>query len=240
MIENMSEYELKPCPYMEIQLTRGKVAKVSPEDYDELSKFKWHATTTHNGNYAARCVRKSDTKRAVNVYMHRQILKACDSNEFEVDHINGDPLDNRRENLRLVEHHQNAKNQTCQDNVSSKFKGVYWSTNDNSWVVQIKENGRYRTIHGIQSEDIAGMIYDLLALDRFKEYARFNNPKFIEALNTRYEPDELPEWVKKEIKGRLYENVTIMDATHPRIQVDIAALNWVLSLRKPEETECKI
>jgi len=227
--------ELKPCPYMEIQLTRGKVAKVSPEDYDELSKFKWHATTAHNGNYAARCVRKSDTKRAVNVYMHRQILKACDSNEFEVDHINGDPLDNRRENLRLVEHHQNAKNQTCQDNVSSKFKGVYWSTNDNSWVVQIKENGRYRTIHGIQSEDIAGMIYDLLALDRFKEYARFNNPKFIDAWNTRQEPDDLIRTVKtriNELEEQIEENCTYR--SRELVNHEIVVLKWVLSLRKPE------
>jgi hypothetical protein len=155
----MSE-ELKPCPYMEIQLTRGKVAKVSPEDYDELSKFK----------------------------------------------------------------------------------GVYWSTNDNSWVVQIKENGRYRTIHGIQSEDIAGMIYDLLALDRFKEYARFNNPKFIEAWNPRHEPDELPEWFVNKLnesiidcgllEAELKDDNDIEEAV--RVSRRANTLRWVLSLRKQE------
>ena len=42
-----------------------------------------------------------------------------------------------------------------------------------------------RTVTGIESEDIAGFVYDLLAFDRFKEFARFNFPEAIQAWNTR-------------------------------------------------------
>jgi hypothetical protein len=40
-------------------------------------------------------------------------------------------------------------------------------------------------VNGIEDENIAGFIYDLLALDRFKEFARFNFPSAIEAWNKR-------------------------------------------------------
>ncbi|MES2766489.1 MAG: HNH endonuclease, partial [Bacteroidota bacterium] len=70
--------------------------------------------------------------------------------EEEVDHINGDTLDNRRENLRLVTHQQNLFNQRAQEGCSSKYRGVYKSSTTAGWTVQIKHNGRVRTIHGIE------------------------------------------------------------------------------------------
>jgi hypothetical protein len=42
-----------------------------------------------------------------------------------------------------------------------------------------------RTVNGIENEEIAGFVYDLLALDRFKEFAKFNFPKAIESWNRR-------------------------------------------------------
>jgi len=109
-----------------------------------------------------------------------------DATEYDVDHINGDSLDNRRCNLRFVTHQQNLMNQAPQSGCSSKYKGVYLNKKLNSWVVQIKYRGRMRSITGIQNEKIADMIYDLLALDRFKEFAKFNFPEMVkEAWNKR-------------------------------------------------------
>lgn len=154
--------------------------KVDAKDYDWIILHNWYASTGGRKWYAASTEYQGNRQKAV--YMHRIIMKAA---EEEVDHINGDTLDNRRENLRLVTHQQNLFNQKSQHGRTSKYKGVYKANNSAGWVVQIKHGQRTRTINGIENEDIAGFIYDLLALDRFKEFARFNFPEAIEAWNER-------------------------------------------------------
>lgn len=98
----------------EIVLTKGKVAFVSDEDYEELSKYKW-CCTSHG--YA---IRNWMYKQ---IYMHRHIKKAKISEE--VDHINGNKLDNRRDNLRLCNRSSNAKNVSRHSDNRTGFKGVY-------------------------------------------------------------------------------------------------------------------
>jgi len=167
-----------------IPLTKGKVAIISDEDFAWASQFKWYASKTHNSFYAARQIDKNGKRKVI--HLHRLVAKAT---EEEVDHINGNSLDNRRENLRLVTHSQNLMNQKKQSRkTSSKFKGVYRDADTGAWVVQIKERGRVRSIHGIENEAIAAAIYDLLALDRFGEFARVNlleTKELIKRWNTR-------------------------------------------------------
>lgn len=163
-----------------IPLSKGLFAIVSEEDYAYLSQFKWYASQTKNRHYAARGIDRKGIRKVI--HMHRVIMRAEGQ---EVDHINGDTLDNRRENLRLVEHHQNLKNQRAQRRGASIYRGVYMDQETRMWVVQIKDRGRVRTVHGIEDEQIAAAVYDLLALDRFKEYARFNLPDLIAAWNRR-------------------------------------------------------
>jgi hypothetical protein len=80
----------------EIPLTRGYVAIVDNRDFAWLSKYKWHAGGVVE-HIAAR--RKENWK---NVYMHRMIMG--EPKGLEIDHINHNPLDNRRRNLRIVTH----------------------------------------------------------------------------------------------------------------------------------------
>ena len=61
--------------------------------------------------------------------------------EFEVDHINGDGLDNSWCNLRPVTHKENGMNQRLSKNSTSKFNGVCWHTGTNKWRAYIKVNG---------------------------------------------------------------------------------------------------
>lgn len=82
----------------EIRLLRGQVALVDDDDYDAMSKFQWRLSKF----YAI----TQDGPRTIR--MHRLILNA--PIHMEVDHINGNGLDNRRENLRLATHQQNSWN----------------------------------------------------------------------------------------------------------------------------------
>ena len=89
-----------------IPLTRGYRTLISPEDFDRISRRNWYANV--GPNYV-RAVRMS--KRRM-IYMHHEILMitSSDLRGQEVDHINGNSLDNRRENLRLTTHAENMAN----------------------------------------------------------------------------------------------------------------------------------
>lgn len=82
----------------EVALTRGMVALVDDEDYESVSEYAWEASVTQ-AVYALRKIR-SQNGRQVRVKMHDQIM--CPPDGSRVEHINGDALDNRRENLRIA------------------------------------------------------------------------------------------------------------------------------------------
>ena len=100
-----------------IYLTRGYVALVSPEDFEALSKFKW----CFDGLYAQRGLSKIKGKQR-KLRMHRVILPGA----VEIDHINGNKLDNRRVNLRAVGKSENTLNRgkLGWKKITSKYMGV--------------------------------------------------------------------------------------------------------------------
>jgi len=83
-----------------IKLSQGKYAIIDDCDYDQISQNKW----SYNCGYAVRAVK--DGKKRTLMRMHVQIAKPLENER--VYHINGDNLDNRRENLRLVSKAKNT------------------------------------------------------------------------------------------------------------------------------------
>ena len=81
-----------------IPLSQDRTAVVDAYLYDELSQYKWYAMASGNNYYATRNTVVDYTGTLV--LMHRQIMNAP-SNQT-VKHINGNSLDNRRNNLRLI------------------------------------------------------------------------------------------------------------------------------------------
>lgn len=92
-----------------IRLTKGKYALVSDEDYERVSQFKWYASLESRGTkwYAVR--RELRNGKRVKIRMHRFILELPPGKEDSrvVDHLNHDSLDNRRENLEVIDQPEN-------------------------------------------------------------------------------------------------------------------------------------
>lgn len=106
------------------------------------------------------------------VYMHRFVTGAPKG--LDVDHRNGNGLDNRRENLRVVPHRLNLANQRIQSRPkSSRFKGVS-RTKAGAWESYIKVDGRRRHLGNFRDEVEAAKAYDRAALEAWGEFARPN------------------------------------------------------------------
>ena len=125
----------------EIALTQGKVAIVDDEDHEALAMYKWQAYRRRKTFYVKRSLPRVDGKRP-SEHMHqvvfaRKIGRPPDDN-MECDHINGDGLDNRRENLREVTTAQNQRNcQRSKKNRSSQYLGVAWHGHTKKWQARI-------------------------------------------------------------------------------------------------------
>lgn len=117
-----------------IPLTKSMVAIVDDEDCERLNRWKWYAEPTPRGYYAAR---KPPTGK---VYMHREIARPAKG--LQVDHANGDGLDNRRENLRACTPSQNLCNGRVRCDSASGRRGVHFHKASRLWVAYAKINGR--------------------------------------------------------------------------------------------------
>ena len=108
------------------------------------------------------------------LYMHRLILDAPPGTT--VDHIDGNGLNNRRDNLREASHSQQAANsQRHYDKQHSRYKGVFFQNATGKWYVRLMVRGHF--FYGGQlftNEIEAAAMYDGLARKHFGEYARTN------------------------------------------------------------------
>lgn len=150
-----------------IPLTQGKVAIVDDEDYSKISAYKWYVSGKNGNAYAATRINGG------NVQMHRFILNPK-SGVF-VDHINRNPFDNRKENLRACTHQQNMFNQAPPKNKTSKYKGVHWHKRDNRWVSSIRFNDKLFHLGNFKDEIDAALYYDVAAQLFYGEFAYLNN-----------------------------------------------------------------
>lgn len=150
-----------------IKLTKDKFAIVDDEDFEYLNQWKWlfdRYASRQEGNY------EKGTRKMI--YMHRLIMKTPDG--FDTDHINGNKLDNRKENLRIVTRQLNNANARIAKNNKLKFKGIWFSKRLNKYTASIGFN--YKIIHlGCFTSAIeAAKAYDAKAKELFGEFAYLN------------------------------------------------------------------
>lgn len=159
----------------EIILNKGFKAMVDDEDYEILMASPgWHAIKKGNSMY----VRRS-TYKPINgaIYMHRQILGITDS-KIWTDHIDGNPLNNQKSNLRICLPRQNSWNMKKQirtvNRVTSKFKGVSWSESKKRYSCMINIHGKSIRIGTYHNEKEAALAYNVAASFAFREFANLN------------------------------------------------------------------
>ena len=118
----------------EIPLSRGMFAIVDDEDYSQLASVRWYAAPGRHTFYAKRDVRRNGSKGRI--LMHRYLLGCPDG--LEVDHKNGNGLDNRRSNIRIATRSQNRANTGLQINNISGVKGVCRCAETGRWKVRVQ------------------------------------------------------------------------------------------------------
>lgn len=157
-----------------VPLTKGHTAIMDAGDVALVSKHSWCAVSAGGGKtvYAARGTHDGKT-----ILLHREILGAGSGRE--VDHINGNGLDNRRSNLRLCSGSQNAMNRQSGWGAHSKFKGVTWHKAGKKWRAYIKVGGKQRHLGCFDREEDAALAYDNAATEAFGDFASLNFPDAI-------------------------------------------------------------
>ena len=146
-----------------IPLTQGKEAIVDDEDYEWLSQWKWFISKR---KYASRHF--GDKL----MYMHRMIMNTPSG--METDHINGNELDNRRENLRICTRKENARNIKYNSNNTSGYKGVVWDKRNKKWRAQISYDKINKTLGRFENILDAVLAYDTAAKELFGAFAKTN------------------------------------------------------------------
>ena len=158
-----------------IELSQGQFAIVDDADYDWLNQWKWYASEDHSGKfYPTRMASRKEGKRYT-IKMSRQILGLKRGDKRQADHRDHNPLNNRRNNLRICTNQQNQMNQKPQRRItSSKYKGVCWCKRHKKWQAQIMINKKVKYLGYFTSEIDAALAYNEGAKKYFGEFAYLN------------------------------------------------------------------
>jgi len=125
-----------------IPLTQGHEALVDDCDYEYLMQWKWGLLQGRSTKqYANRGERKDGEYRKI--LMHREVMRHCDLEGMEVDHINQDSLDNRRSNLRVVTKSKNQHNSKVRKDSTTGIRGVSKKGSRFIARIQIEKDRKY-------------------------------------------------------------------------------------------------
>lgn len=117
---------------------------------------------------------------------YRLVMNVTDS-KYDVDHINGNKLDNRKINLRICEHSKNCKNKGINKNNTSGVVGVYWNKHHQKWVVEIKKDYKKICIGYFDN------IFDATEARKNAEIEYFGDYSVQKSRNGEYTPRTLEE-----------------------------------------------
>lgn len=144
-------------------------ALVDDEDYEYLNQWKWYAREHSNRLYVIRREKDSEINwKARHLQLHRIIMKA--KNGQIVDHIDRNPLNNQKNNLRFCTFAQNLANKKVQVNNTSGYRGVSWNKKSKIWQARVGLNGKEKLIKTSKCIKECVMAYDKFMVGKYKEF----------------------------------------------------------------------
>jgi hypothetical protein len=123
---------------------KGKFVIVDDEDFENLNKYSWNI---HPQGYATRFMKR----------MHRVIMNCPQG--MVIDHINGDKLDNRKENLRICTQLENSRNKRSFPKNTSGYRGVSFDKNKGKFRAFIWVNGKNKSLGYFKNAIEASKVY---------------------------------------------------------------------------------
>jgi HNH endonuclease/AP2 domain len=150
------------------KLGKGKFLLVDNYNFGMFCYFSW---SLDSHGYALAYVRGSGAKNMKRIKAHQIVMTTPKG--MQVDHINGNKLDNREENLRICTNQQNCWNKKAMGN-TSKYKGVCWNTAKQKWMTQIRAKGKHLYLGLFDNEIEAAKIYNENARKFFGEFSKLN------------------------------------------------------------------
>lgn len=158
--------------------------KIDNDDLEKCNKLTWHYAKNKDSKYIQTRIKGKMIK------LHRYVMNMNNSN-LVVDHINRNPLDNRKSNLRICSYKENSFNKSIRVDNTSGIPGVSFHKTNKKWRAKIKYNNL--TIHLGYFEDI--------------NEALINRRVAEEILFGEYSPNEKMENIEEELLYKARENV---------------------------------
>lgn len=155
-----------------LQLPTGEWVYYNEEDVELIEAHRWrrNRSSRDKTSYAYADIRKSG--RRITVKMHRLILNAPPG--VQVDHVDGNGLNNVRSNIRLATPSQNTGNRRLSVCNTTGYKGVSWDKGTGKWRARIKLNDKERHLGLFNDPWEAAQAYNHAALEQWGEFAYLN------------------------------------------------------------------
>lgn len=156
-----------------VPLTQGRTAFIDRRDVLRVSRRVWCWIDPANGHLGFAYSQGPRPERHMTLLAHF-VLGIPRSRRVRVVHLNDDPLDCRRANLRICKVIHTAQHRHKRPQCSSEFKGVSWDRRTSKWRAHIYDSGRTTYLGSHESEQSAAAAYDAEAIKRYGEFARLN------------------------------------------------------------------
>lgn len=159
---------------MELALTQGQVTVFDDVDAPIVLAHRWWATkSSATGQFYAATKLQSPSGRWRIVQMQRLLMG--EPPKMDVDHVNGDTLDNHRGNLRVATRSQNKANNRGYRTNTTGYKGVY--RRGDRWCAQLRYEGEALWLGAHATPEAAARAYDAKARELFGAFASLNLPE---------------------------------------------------------------
>jgi hypothetical protein len=148
--------------------SRGRSFLIDAADEKQVRALTWYVKTDGRVKHSER--KKDGSKKKLDFFLHRWLL-GYGREDPDVDHMNGDPLDCRRANLRPATRSENNQNRRGWGK-GTGVKGVYRASKSDNFIVRVRKDGRLLNYGVYPDIETAARIRDAIVKKQHGAFAR--------------------------------------------------------------------